>query len=214
MIRRLGLAFLKGLSLTSSFRREGDPNPPVLFLLGTVTPAWVKRVIWNFKYHKVSPYGSSPASFVMYIATHCDSSTRLLDVGCGSGTFLRELRAAGWTGQYTGLDISPRAIQDAKRLCGENAEWIAGDVETFRTDGQWDVICFIESVYYVPVGNLLTVLRRLATYLGEDGYIIMRVWNWAKHSDHIRELSQHCPGFEAERGSDSIVRITKSQLLC
>ena len=213
MISRMSLAFLRRLSATSRFRRAEDPDPPAFFLLGGLSPAWLKRAIWNFKYRSADPNGRSPASAVRYITTHFGPTTRLLDVGCGPGTFLRELREAGWTGHYTGLDISPRAVSAARLLFDERADWIVGDIETFKTEEYWDVICFIESIYYLPIAKQTRVLRRVSEHLSDDGCVVIRVWNWARHSDHIRELSHCCTGFETGGSSDTIVRITKSQFV-
>jgi SAM-dependent methyltransferase len=214
LFSKIVLVVLKKLSAASSYRRDEDSNPPALFLLGSLTPAWFKRVKWNFKYRKgKAPYGRSPASFVKYIVSHYASTTRLLDVGCGSGTFLQDLREAGWTGHYTGLDISARAINDAKRDFDNKADWIVSDVESFKPDGYWEVICFIESIYYVPVAKLLPVLRCLAEHLTEEGSIVMRLGNLSRHIDHMRELGHCCGEFEIKTDAHSIVRITRSQLL-
>ena len=213
MSRRMSLAFLGWLSATSRFRRAEDPDPPAFFLLGGLSPAWLKRAIWNFKYRSAVPNGRSPASAVRYITTHFGPTTRLLDVGCGPGTFLRELREAGWTGRYTGLDISDRAVRTAKLLCDGSADWIVGNIEAFKTEECWDVICFIEAVYYIPTSKLAVVLRRLSEHLSDEGCVIIRVWNWARHRDHIRELYHCCTGFETGGASDTIVCITKSQFL-
>jgi hypothetical protein len=42
----------------------------------------------------------------------------------------------------------------------------------------------------------LTVFRSLA--LSELRCVVIRVWNWARHSDHIRELSHCSTGSESE----------------
>ena len=186
-------------------------NSSAISLVGRFSPAWVRRAIWNFKYRDASPNGRPPAGAVAYIAAHFGSTSRLLDVGCGPGTFLRRLREAGWMGLYTGLDISDKAIREAMLLSDCRADWIVADIESFRSDEHWDAICFIESVYYIPIAKLAGVVRRVSERLSPDGCVIVRVWDWGRHRDHIRELSRCCSGFEAGRVSDTIVRITKSQ---
>ena len=109
----------------------------------------------------------------------------------------------------SGLDISDRAIGAAKLLSDDRAKWIVGDIETFNTEECWDVICFIESIYYVPIPKLAGVLHRLSEQLSPGGCIIIRVWNSARHSHHIRELSRCCSGFEIDRISDTIFRVRK-----
>ena len=42
----------------------------------------------------------------------------VLDVGCGFGDLLEYLRNRGWTGQYTGIDIVPELVEEARRRHG------------------------------------------------------------------------------------------------
>lgn len=165
MIERISVALLKWVSATSRFRLDEDPNPPAFFLLGSLIPAWLKCAIWNFKHHRADLNGKSPADALRYITQHCGPTTRLLDIGCGPGIFLRELRKSGYTGHYTGLDISRSAVNQARLLCDERADWVVGDIETFNTRESYDIICFIESIYYMPVAKLEPVLRHLSQCL-------------------------------------------------
>ena len=213
MIERISGALLKWFSATSRFRLDEDPNPPAFFLLGNLIPAWLKCAIWDFKYHRADLNGRSPADALRFITMHCGPATRLLDIGCGAGVFLRELRKSGYNGHYTGFDISRRAINHARLLCDRQADWIVGDIETFNTRETYDIICFIESIYYIPVVKLEPVLRHLSECLTTDGRIVIRIWNQGKHRDHIRELSHWFKGFETEKDSDAIVHITRSQLM-
>ena len=55
-------------------------------------------------------------------------TTRILDLGCGSGLLLEHLQSLGFT-HLTGIDISPKALGHAKSR-GLNAKIIVGDVLT------------------------------------------------------------------------------------
>src|SRR5207244_3988784 len=114
------------MTILNRQQREHVRNTSAISLLSGLLPAWLKRAIWNFKYRDAFQDARTPASVVAYIATHFGRAPRLLDVGCGPGTFLRDLREAGWAGRYTGLDISDRAIGAARLLSDDRAEWIVG----------------------------------------------------------------------------------------
>ncbi|MEZ0168395.1 class I SAM-dependent methyltransferase [Microvirga sp. TS319] len=49
-----------------------------------------------------------------------DPSASVLDLGCGFGDFLRYLRQRGHCGYFTGYDVAPSMIAEAKRLHGES----------------------------------------------------------------------------------------------
>ncbi len=48
----------------------------------------------------------------------------LLDVGCGLGDLLGQLRGIGWKGRYLGLDVVPEFLEEARRrFASEGAEF-------------------------------------------------------------------------------------------
>lgn len=54
----------------------------------------------------------------------------LLDVGCGSGTFLQRMHKLGWAA--TGLDFDVKAIENAKIRCGEDVKFMHSDLAGAR----------------------------------------------------------------------------------
>jgi len=80
--------------------------------------------------------------------------TKILDVGCGNGDFLIELREKGFTGEITGLDIS-KGIQEKGREQNKkeklNIEFIVGDAENLPfKDNSFDVITAKHMLYHLP----------------------------------------------------------------
>lgn len=54
----------------------------------------------------------------------------VMDVGCGFGDFLAHLKARGWSGQYTGVDIVPELLAEARRRhCEPNASFHCADIQ-------------------------------------------------------------------------------------
>jgi ubiquinone/menaquinone biosynthesis C-methylase UbiE len=53
---------------------------------------------------------------------------RVLDAGCGEGVVYRAMRARGWSGEWTGVDLSEAAIEYARQRSPE-AMWHAGRLD-------------------------------------------------------------------------------------
>lgn len=51
-----------------------------------------------------------------------DRKASIADLGCGYGDFLAFLRAAGFTGPYTGYDLAQTMLDEARRIHGQGAD--------------------------------------------------------------------------------------------
>lgn len=69
----------------------------------------------------------------------------LLDVGCGDGAFLQDLKALGWRGE--GIDFDPGAVA-AARTRGVKAT--VGDLTSLPPKRRWDVITASHVLEHVP----------------------------------------------------------------
>jgi SAM-dependent methyltransferase len=84
---------------------------------------------------------------------------RLLDVGCGAGTFLRAAKRAGW--EAVGVEVSATAVEH-NRAAG--FEVFAGELEAARyPEGHFDVVVASEVLEHVagPRAMLREILRVL-----------------------------------------------------
>ena len=72
--------------------------------------------------------------FLRLLGDERDAS--ILDLGCGYGDFLGFLRASGFSGSYTGYDISMDMIIAAQRRHGEGADrrWCVGAIPSETSD--------------------------------------------------------------------------------
>jgi SAM-dependent methyltransferase len=55
----------------------------------------------------------------------------VVDLGCGFGDLLDDLRARGWQGRYTGVDLTPELLNEAARrhAADDRATFVCGDFQ-------------------------------------------------------------------------------------
>ncbi|MDO8137664.1 MAG: class I SAM-dependent methyltransferase [Candidatus Brocadiales bacterium] len=104
-------------------------------------------------------------------------SGKLLDIGCGTGNFLGEVKRHGLAFQVSGLDFDRNAVETAKRSFGlENV--YAMSLEEFCAKGSkggFDVVTFFQVLEHQwdPVG----FLERVKEFLVPGGYIVLGIPN-------------------------------------
>jgi SAM-dependent methyltransferase len=97
---------------------------------------------------------------------------RLLDFGCGGGSFLERLQRAGW--QVTGMDVSAEAVQKVRSNLGVAA--VQGSLpHPELLDETFDVITMIHSLEHVH--RPLDVLRAAWALLAPGGQVVVAVPN-------------------------------------
>ncbi len=112
----------------------------------------------------------------------------VLDVGCGNGTLARALAARGFSGSYTGLDLSTGLLESAADLLGypqdgtyrflqrdlANPEWARG----LNPEG-CDWLLSFAVFHHLPGRDLRRrIARDLAGLLRKDGRLALSVWQW------------------------------------
>jgi cyclopropane fatty-acyl-phospholipid synthase-like methyltransferase len=93
--------------------------------------------------------------------------TRVLDLGCGDGTFLRKLCEMNRDVQCFGIDLAPEAIEEGK--CKARAAGLENRISLHAADVQ-DVKGMPEALRRVEVATIFFVLHEIL-YLGEDRLI-------------------------------------------
>lgn len=147
-------------------------------------PVWAKRLVWNWKHAdlRIDPLGSP---LVAFLAPRIPVNASLLDLGCGAGNLRAGLRSLGWDGNYTGVDISEKTLSVARRINDPKAEWFISPIETFVVEKDYDIICLVESIYYVRLKCIPELLRRCSERCRT---IYVRIWDTQTHAPYVREL--------------------------
>lgn len=103
---------------------------------------------------------------------------RLLEIGCGSGTYLR--RAARRNGALTalGLELQPAVAEQARanlRAWGlaERVSVETGDVRARAPEPRFDVATMHNCIYYFPVDERVSLLRHVRGFLRPEGTFLL-----------------------------------------
>jgi SAM-dependent methyltransferase len=98
---------------------------------------------------------------------------RILDLGCGDGSFGRKAFDEGCSA-YTGIDGSSMMIQRARQtLTGTPATLIHQDIEDVDLDQQFDLVASRMALHYI--NDLGSVLRSVHALVAPQGKFVMSV---------------------------------------
>lgn len=103
---------------------------------------------------------------------------RLLEVGCGSGVYLRHAAERNRNLTAIGLELQP----EVARLASANlASWgldgrvhvEAQDLRERRSEQAFDLVTLHNNIYYFPVAERVEVLRHAASFLVSGGKLLL-----------------------------------------
>jgi ubiquinone/menaquinone biosynthesis C-methylase UbiE len=104
---------------------------------------------------------------------------RVLDVGCGSGRIMSHLAALYPNSQFTGMDLSPEAVDNAQKQAAQknlrNIEFVIRDLSDFHLTAEPDTFDFITTFDAIhDQGQPLNVLKGIYRALENDGVYLMQ----------------------------------------
>jgi ubiquinone/menaquinone biosynthesis C-methylase UbiE len=103
-------------------------------------------------------------------------NSKVLDLGCGNGRFLRFLTKHGYS-SYLGLDQSENLLEIAKREHPKLNFRVGDMAELNEISENYDVIFAIASFHHLPPSLHLKTLKLWREHLKDDGYLFMTNWN-------------------------------------
>lgn len=133
----------------------------------------------------------APCMIAAGYVNHLFRAPRVLDMGCGHGR-LGKLLSRFPLQSYVGVDLSTEAIAQARAAGIENASFIVGDFEVALPAQRFDVVVFLDSLYYAR--DPLAVLRRYSEALDPEGLFIVSMYRYSNNPLILRTLARH---FEA-----------------
>lgn len=120
------------------------------------------------------------------LAENLKAGIKMLDVGCGSGRIINKLASLFPQTQFTGIDLSSQAIENAKAeasgLALKNVEFIVKDLSDFHETApveQYDFITTFDAIH--DQGKPLNVLKGIHRALKNNGIYLMQDISGTSH---------------------------------
>jgi SAM-dependent methyltransferase len=157
---------------------EKSPHYKYIAARSLSVPLWIIQGDWRF---------------TTFMALKLEPKGHLLDIGCGSGSFLRLAKSRGY--QVTGIDVSKAAIKLAKEKFGlcDVYDLSAEELLSRKSwERRFDIICLFDVLEHLenPVG----VLSGLKKLLKPNGYVVCTVpsyQRWPPLFDPYVDLPPH-----------------------
>jgi len=105
---------------------------------------------------------------------------RVLDIGCGHGSYLADLLRRHRDAMGLGVEIDPRVAEEARRRLVEadvarRAEIRVGDFRSAPLpEGRFDLILLNHNLHYFAPGERVALLRRARSRLDEEGVLAVQ----------------------------------------
>ena len=134
------------------------------------------------------------------------ASGRLLDVGCGNGSFLRAWNRLGRSWTLCGLEVSDRHRAVIEAIPGVSALYV-GDYHD--VPGEFDLVSLIHVLEHLPSPQ--TVLTGLRSKIKAEGLLLVQVPDCARNPFMLL-VADHCSHF-AVRGLATLVEASGFHVL-
>jgi SAM-dependent methyltransferase len=145
-------------------------------------PSSVKKRLWD------KEFSGAKWNFIDQTAGDCvypylekyAHNGDVLDLGCGPGNTANELAADVYQ-TYVGVDISEAALAKAVKRTQESGRvgknsFVNSDFLSYQPTKQFDIILFRESMYHIPYGQVLPILKKFSENLKNGGVFIVRLY--------------------------------------
>jgi ubiquinone/menaquinone biosynthesis C-methylase UbiE len=105
-------------------------------------------------------------------------SLTLLEVGCGSGIYLKYAAERNPQLSAVGVELQPSVAEMARRNIaswglGERVKIESGDIREITFEHPFDIVTLYNNIYYFPVSERVALLEHLRGYLKPDGFLVL-----------------------------------------
>lgn len=145
-------------------------------------PSGIKKYLWDreFSGTKWDFIDNTVGDCVYPYLEKYAHNGNILDLGCGPGNTANEL-AANVYQSYIGVDISEAALARAVKRTDDNCRggknsFVNSDFLNYQPTQEFDIILFRESMYHIPYGQVLAILRKFSKNLKSTGVFIVRLY--------------------------------------
>lgn len=132
--------------------------------------------------------------FLEFIGQSDFKLKQVLDIGCGTGKYLKILQSAGF--KTDGIDSSETAIEMTRSLLGHDSNILLADMFDFEIPkNQYDLIISISTIHHGAKINIQSLINKIHDSLLDNGSIFITVpdlengkkWNTFKDHQEIED---------------------------
>lgn len=135
--------------------------------------------------HSFLQYDVAAEKLIALLERCHPSAATLLDVACGTGLHLEQMRARY---RVEGLDINPTLLQAARRRLGKGVALHQADMTNFQLECSYDVVtCLFGSIsFLVEEERMRNAVAVMARHLAPGGVLCIEPWlspeqYWRRH---------------------------------
>lgn len=150
--------------------------------LASYGPSRIKKRLWDREYSgtKWDFINNTAGDCVYPFLEKYGRNGNILDLGCGPGNTANELAPEAYK-CYVGVDISDAALAKAIKRTEESGRasknsFVNSDFLSYEPNRDFDIILFRESMYHIPYGQVLPILRKFSKHLKSTGVFIVRLY--------------------------------------
>jgi SAM-dependent methyltransferase len=142
--------------------------------------------------YSVKDYATEAERVHELIEERSPDASSLLDVACGTGKHLEQLRA--WY-EVSGLDLAEQLLEIARDRLGD-VPLLVGDMASFELGRRFDVVtCLFSSIGYVgTLERLNRAVAAMAAHLNPRGVLIVEPWLtpdvWVTNRPHLLTVDE------------------------
>jgi len=161
-----------------------------------INPGIIQEEEYNFPYHYSDLFSNYKYNFWAYIKKNeliikcIPPSKRVLDLGCGDGRLLYELRKKGFN--VDGLDYSKKAIAFAKAF-NPQLKIYCKKLSNFNPPYKYEVVTLIDVIEHINPHEICSFVNGISQLVSKKGYLIVSV-----PSKDVPTIKKHFQHFDRD----------------
>ncbi|NOX86728.1 MAG: methyltransferase domain-containing protein, partial [Chlorobi bacterium] len=105
-------------------------------------------------------------------------SARLLEIGCGSGIYIRYAAAKNPDLTAVGVELQASVAEMARQNMDkwnlqDRVQIESGDIRSKKYDSEFDIVTLYNNIYYFPVSERVDLLKHLLGFLKPGGKLVL-----------------------------------------
>jgi|Laugrespbdmm15sd_2_1035082.scaffolds.fasta_scaffold00626_9 trans-aconitate 2-methyltransferase len=104
-------------------------------------------------------------------------NSKILEIGCGVGTFTYFIASQITTGKILAVDISPKSIEIAKEIYKNkpNMEFMVSDMSDFERPEKFDIVVLPDVLEHIPIEQHKNLFAKIAKHIHENSAVLINI---------------------------------------